>query len=222
MNKTPITVAHGDGIGPEIMDATLQILEASGAALDIETIEIGEKVYLRGNTRGYRTERVGVAAANQGVPQGAHHHPAGRRLQEPQRHHAKDAGPVRQRAAVRLLPPVHRHQASEHGRGDRPRERRGPLRRHRVPAEPGSDVVHQADLAAGQREDRALRVRVRAAPQPQEGHLLHERQHHEDDRRSVPQGLRRDRARSIPTSRKRPGSSISAPPRWPTRRKPST
>src|SRR5512138_289368 len=52
MTKTPITVAHGDGIGPEIMNATLQILEASGAALEIETIEIGEKVYLRGNSAG--------------------------------------------------------------------------------------------------------------------------------------------------------------------------
>jgi isocitrate dehydrogenase len=51
-NKTPITVAHGDGIGPEIMNATLQILEAAGAALEIETIEIGEKVYLRGNSAG--------------------------------------------------------------------------------------------------------------------------------------------------------------------------
>lgn len=50
--KTPITVAHGDGIGPEIMRATLQILEAAGAPLEIETIEIGEKVYLRGNTSG--------------------------------------------------------------------------------------------------------------------------------------------------------------------------
>ena len=50
--KTPITVAHGDGIGPEIMSATLQILEAAGAALEIETIEIGEKVYLRGNSAG--------------------------------------------------------------------------------------------------------------------------------------------------------------------------
>jgi isocitrate dehydrogenase len=50
--KTPITVAHGDGIGPEIMKATLQILEAAGAALEIETIEIGEKVYLRGNSSG--------------------------------------------------------------------------------------------------------------------------------------------------------------------------
>jgi isocitrate dehydrogenase len=46
--KVPITVAHGDGIGPEIMDATLRIILAAGAALDIETIEIGESVYKRG------------------------------------------------------------------------------------------------------------------------------------------------------------------------------
>ncbi len=47
-----ITVAKGDGIGPEIMDATLRILEAAGAQLDIEEIEIGEKVYLNGNSAG--------------------------------------------------------------------------------------------------------------------------------------------------------------------------
>lgn len=52
MSKTPITVAYGDGIGPEIMDATLRVLDAAGAQLDIETIEIGEKVYLRGGTTG--------------------------------------------------------------------------------------------------------------------------------------------------------------------------
>jgi len=52
MTKIPITVAHGDGIGPEIMGATLRILEAAGAPLEIETIEIGEKVYLRGNSAG--------------------------------------------------------------------------------------------------------------------------------------------------------------------------
>ncbi|MCP9495022.1 MAG: NADP-dependent isocitrate dehydrogenase [Pyrinomonadaceae bacterium MAG19_C2-C3] len=54
--KTPITVAHGDGIGPEIMAATLHILEAAGAQLDIETIEIGEKVYLAGNSAGIAPE----------------------------------------------------------------------------------------------------------------------------------------------------------------------
>lgn len=49
---TPITVAHGDGIGPEIMAATLRVLDSAGANLDIETIEIGEAVYARGNPAG--------------------------------------------------------------------------------------------------------------------------------------------------------------------------
>ncbi len=51
----PITVAHGDGIGPEIMAATLHILKEAGAELEIETIDIGEKVYLAGNTSGIET-----------------------------------------------------------------------------------------------------------------------------------------------------------------------
>src|SRR5438067_10796209 len=46
--QTPITIARGDGIGPEIMDATLRILEGAGARLAIEEIEIGEAVYKRG------------------------------------------------------------------------------------------------------------------------------------------------------------------------------
>jgi len=48
----PVTVARGDGIGPEIMDATLRILDAAGARLAIEEIEIGEAVYERGRTAG--------------------------------------------------------------------------------------------------------------------------------------------------------------------------
>lgn len=51
-NMTTITVAKGDGIGPEIMDATLAIILAAGAQLKIEEIEVGEKVYLAGNTSG--------------------------------------------------------------------------------------------------------------------------------------------------------------------------
>jgi isocitrate dehydrogenase len=50
--NVPITVAHGDGIGPEIMDATLKIIKAAGARIDIEEIEVGEKVYLRGISAG--------------------------------------------------------------------------------------------------------------------------------------------------------------------------
>src|ERR687895_1074695 len=56
MANRPITVAHGDGIGPEIMSATLHILKEAGARIDIETIEIGEKVYLAGNSAGIGPE----------------------------------------------------------------------------------------------------------------------------------------------------------------------
>src|SRR5256884_1905142 len=52
MPTVPITVAYGDGIGPEIMEATLHILKEAGAKLAIDRIEIGEKVYLSGNTSG--------------------------------------------------------------------------------------------------------------------------------------------------------------------------
>jgi len=47
-----ITIAKGDGIGPEIMDATLDIILSAGAKIEIEEIEVGEKVYLSGNTSG--------------------------------------------------------------------------------------------------------------------------------------------------------------------------
>lgn len=47
-----ITVAKGDGIGPEIMEATLRILNAAGARIEWEEIQVGEKVYLSGNTSG--------------------------------------------------------------------------------------------------------------------------------------------------------------------------
>ncbi len=54
--KTPITVAYGDGIGPEIMQATLDILSAASANIAPEVIDVGEKVYLKGNTTGIPDE----------------------------------------------------------------------------------------------------------------------------------------------------------------------
>ncbi len=54
--KTLITVAEGDGIGPEIMGATLEIMKAAGAQLEIQKVEIGEKVYMRGQSAGIDPE----------------------------------------------------------------------------------------------------------------------------------------------------------------------
>ena len=73
-NKTPITVAHGDGIGPEIMEATLHIIEAAGAQIEPETIEVGEKVYLRGITAGIEPGAWEIFTPYEGLPQSTYPH----------------------------------------------------------------------------------------------------------------------------------------------------
>lgn len=61
---TRITVAKGDGIGPEIMDATLNILKAAGAQIEVDEIQVGEKVYLSGNTSGISDESWDIIRKN--------------------------------------------------------------------------------------------------------------------------------------------------------------
>jgi isocitrate dehydrogenase len=51
-----IVVASGDGIGPEITRATLRVLAASGAALDVHTVVLGERAYLSGVSSGVPDE----------------------------------------------------------------------------------------------------------------------------------------------------------------------
>lgn len=53
---TRITIARGDGIGPEIMQSTLDILRAAGAPLEFDEIEVGEQVYRAGHSAGIRPE----------------------------------------------------------------------------------------------------------------------------------------------------------------------
>lgn len=64
MEKRKITVAYGDGIGPEIMEATLFILKEAGARIDIETIELGEKLYLKGQSSGISKDAWEVVKRN--------------------------------------------------------------------------------------------------------------------------------------------------------------
>ncbi|MFV9890329.1 MAG: NADP-dependent isocitrate dehydrogenase [Rickettsia conorii subsp. raoultii] len=53
---TPITIAYGDGIGPEIMEAVLYILRKAEAHIRLETIEVGEKLYKKHYTSGISEE----------------------------------------------------------------------------------------------------------------------------------------------------------------------
>ncbi|MFT6219867.1 MAG: isocitrate dehydrogenase, partial [Rickettsiales bacterium] len=48
----PITIAFGDGIGPEIMEATLHILKEAKARLTFHVIEVGKNIYEKGFNSG--------------------------------------------------------------------------------------------------------------------------------------------------------------------------
>lgn len=59
-----VTIAKGDGIGPEIMDATIKIIKASGVKIEFEEIQVGEKVYLSGNSSGISPESWDIIRKN--------------------------------------------------------------------------------------------------------------------------------------------------------------
>lgn len=52
MKRFKIVYAAGDGIGPEITHATLEVLSAAKAPIDLEEILIGEKLFLQGKADG--------------------------------------------------------------------------------------------------------------------------------------------------------------------------
>lgn len=49
---TPITIAYGDGIGPEIMESTIRILKDAKANLELNMIEVGKNIYEKGFSSG--------------------------------------------------------------------------------------------------------------------------------------------------------------------------
>lgn len=59
-----ITLAPGDGIGPEITQAVRAILEAAGCPLQFEEVEVGEKAYLAGHSSGITPEAWTVLRKN--------------------------------------------------------------------------------------------------------------------------------------------------------------
>ena len=59
-----ITVAKGDGIGPEITDAVLRVLDSAECGLSYDFIDVGEKVYLSGNSSGIPAQAWDVLRRN--------------------------------------------------------------------------------------------------------------------------------------------------------------
>lgn len=62
--KHKVTVAKGDGIGPEIMEAVISILEAAKAPLDYEEVVIGQKAYEAGHMTGMSPEALEIIKKN--------------------------------------------------------------------------------------------------------------------------------------------------------------
>ena len=62
---TPVAVAYGDGIGPEIMDAVLRVLDAANAPLRYDVVEMGEKLYRQGYKSGITPEAWTTIRRNQ-------------------------------------------------------------------------------------------------------------------------------------------------------------
>lgn len=59
-----ITIAKGDGIGPEIMDAVLSILKAANAPLEFDEITVGEQAYKAGHTSGITPDAWDIISKN--------------------------------------------------------------------------------------------------------------------------------------------------------------
>jgi isocitrate dehydrogenase len=63
--RPQVAIAYGDGIGPEIMQACLDIMQAAGADLDTHEIAIGEAVYVAGHSSGIAPESWDVLTKTQ-------------------------------------------------------------------------------------------------------------------------------------------------------------
>lgn len=59
-----ITVAYGDGIGPEIMTLVLDVLHKAGADFQVDVIELGEKIYKKGYLSGIKPEDWRIISRN--------------------------------------------------------------------------------------------------------------------------------------------------------------
>ena len=182
-----VTLIPGDGIGPELAEATCRVLDATGIGFEWEPVEAGELAdrEVRHAAPGARPR---VGPAQQGRAQGPDHHPGRGRLPERQRLAPPGPRPVRQ-PAPGALDEGPRHPLRGRRPRHRPREHRGPLRRDRAHGRPRCRREHQDHHPGGLGADRPLRLRVRGRQRPAQGHGRPQGEHHEAVGRPLPREL---------------------------------
>ena len=92
-----VTLIPGDGIGPELAEASRRVLDATGIAFEWEVVDAGEAVMAEYGTPAPGA-RPGVGHAQQGRPQGPDHDAGRRGLPQRQRDAPPGARAVRQPA----------------------------------------------------------------------------------------------------------------------------
>ena len=218
-----ITVIPGDGVGPEVVRSAQRIIAAAGVAIDWEEAEAGAEVFKRGDTSGVPQETRESIERTRVVLKGPLETPGRLRGEERQRHAAQALRDVRQRppgagAARRPHPLRGRRRRHDH----RPREHRGPVRRHRAHADAGRRAVPEDHHPQGQREDHPLRLRAGPPGGAPEGHLRDQGEHHEAHRGPLQADLRGARRRVPGDHGPSTSSSTTSPTRWPRTRPSST
>ena len=188
-----ITLIPGDGIGPELAEATTRVLDATGIGFEWEPVEAGEAAIERYGTplpdgvlESVRRTRVGLKGPIT-TPVGGGFRSVNVGLRQALGLYANlRPGQVdgRRRVALRRRRPGHR-----------PREHRGPVRRHRAHGRPRCRREHQDHHPRGVRADRPLRLRVRGRERPAQGHGRPQGEHHEALGRALPRELPDGRGR---------------------------
>ena len=187
-----VTLIPGDGIGPELAEATRRVLDASGVAFDWEVQDAGEGVMAQYGTP-LPDHVLESIRRNKVALKGPITTPVGSGFRSVNVDPAPDAGPVRQPSPG---PVDQGPRDALRGRGprDRAREHRGPVRRHRAHGRPGRRREHQDHHPGRVRADRPVRVRVRRGQRPPQGDRGPQGQHHEALGRPVPRELPDGRA----------------------------
>ena len=151
-----VTLIPGDGIGPELAEATRRVLDATGV-----DVRVGRPGGGRGRMAEHGTpaarSRPRVDPPQPGRAEGPDHHAGRHGLPQRQRRPPPGARPLRQPAPGTLYAGPRDPLRGRRPR-DRPREHRGPLRRHRAHGRPRRRREHQ------DHHPRALGADRRASP----------------------------------------------------------
>ena len=179
-----VTLIPGDGIGPELAEATRRVLDASGVDFEWETVDAGEDVIAQYGTplpehvlESIRRNKVAIKGPIT-TPVGEGFRSVNVTLRQVLGLYAN----LRPARSIKGLDDALRGRRPRH----RPREHRGPVRRHRAHGRPRRRGEHQDHHPRGVRADRPVRLRVRRRQRPAQGHGRAQGQHHEAVGRPVP------------------------------------